>query len=108
MLSNGTAFARPAPLSDPEPGMRWEAVRADPAEWSAVPPPEPGEAPKGCRFRGKAPRACGQPAALRMMRGIRSRIPWFYCAADAYREYGVWAEDAGAEVLVMRWQQVPE
>jgi hypothetical protein len=98
-LSNDAAvtvtdgFTRPEPPHEAPEGRHWEAVRAG-REW--------GVAPEGkhCRYRGTAPVACGRPAQVVRTRGIRTPIPWHYCAEDALGQYGVWAEDG----KVMTWE----
>lgn len=107
-MSNGTAFARPEPPHAPEPGLRWEAVPADPRVWSPVPPPEEGTAAKTCRWRGSGEQhACGRVAVLRRMRGIQRRVPWHYCDNPLHSD-GRWIEDVDGKPAVMEWRQVDD
>lgn len=95
-MSNDAAVAVPDGFTRPEPpyeapdGQHWEAAREGP-EWDVA---GPG---RKCRFRGASERACGEPAGLVRLRGIKTRIPWNYCLAHAY---GRWAEDG----KVMTWK----
>jgi hypothetical protein len=64
------------------------------SQWSVVPDPEPGAEPRTCRLRAaQAMKACGEPATVRVRRGISRVVDWHYCAADAYAQYGQWAEN---------------
>ena len=84
-VAPANGFTRPDPPYEAPDGKRWEAVPAGPA-WVIA------EDGKKCRFRGKAPRACAEPASVAQMIGIGRQVPWNYCAADALAHYGVWAE----------------
>ena len=98
-MSNDTAVAETDGRSRPEPphaapeGRHWKAVPAG-TRWSVS---QPG---KKCRYRGASQHACGKDAAVVVTRGIRTPIPWNYCAEDALGQYGVWAEDG----KVMTWE----
>jgi hypothetical protein len=97
-VSNDTAGAselRSIAAAGHAEGESWRAVPAG-REW--------GLAPEGrtCRWRGSPePSACGQPAAVYVMRGIKNRIAWHYCAAHAARHYQVWTEG----LTVMTWRR---
>lgn len=90
-------FVRPAPPAGlPGPGRHWAAKEEDPREWATA---LPG---KTCRWRGSgAGHACGEPAVLQKLRGVRRRIWWFYCARHSY---GRWIE--GGKVMV--WAPEPD
>lgn len=95
-VTNG--FTRPEPPFPAPDGTHWEAAQADP-EWGIA---EPG---KRCRYRGATATAHGEPAAVVLRRGIRTPVPWNYCAADALEHYGVWAE--GGKVMTWKLKDGP-
>jgi hypothetical protein len=90
-VTDGSARPEP-PYAAPE-GRHWVPAPAG-REWGIA---DPG---RRCRYRGQAAEACGEPAKVVRTRGIRTPIPWNYCAADAAGHYGVWAEDG----KVMTWK----
>jgi hypothetical protein len=91
------AVVRPDPPYVPEPGDRWEAAEAS-TDWSLA---EPGST---CRWRGSGdPHACGDTAVVRLVRGIKRRIQWNYCAPHAVGKYGKWVEDG----KVVQWVLAP-
>jgi hypothetical protein len=95
-LSNDAAVgtARPPVPHDPPAGFHWEAAEDVTGSWR---PADPG---KPCRYRGSGDaRACGSPAVVRKIRGIKRRIWWNYCADPEHAE-GHWAEHG----KVMHWQ----
>jgi hypothetical protein len=47
--------------------------------------------------------ACGQPAVIAVMHGIKRRVPWYHCAEHSY---GRWVEDVKGKPAVMEWHMV--
>lgn len=82
----GTVAERPARPQDAPAGFHYEAVPESPDSWL---PAEPG---RTCRWRGsnKTARACGQPAVVQRLRGVRRAIWWNYCPLHSY---GRWVEN---------------
>jgi hypothetical protein len=92
------AVVRPDPPYALQPGDRWEAVEAEP-DWSLAEPDGT------CRWRGSGdPHACGDAAAVQLVRGIKRRIKWKYCAPHGASKYHRWVEDG----KVMRWALAPD
>jgi hypothetical protein len=90
-----TTARPPQPETPPAPGHHYAPAPAGP-EWS------PAEEGKTCRYRGAGDdKAHGAPAVLALMRGVRRRIKWNYCAEHSY---GRWLEDG----VVMNWILVPD
>jgi hypothetical protein len=86
--SETSAFVRPAPPHTADEGMKWTVIQENEREW------RPADPDKDCRWRGSgAGHACGAPATVQVLRGIRRQIWWRYCASHALSAYGRWAED---------------
>jgi hypothetical protein len=94
-VKNPVQLRPPVPHA-PEPGKRWAAVEEDRRFWRLA---DPG---KKCRWNGALRnRACGGPAAVKLLRGTARRVWWHYCLLHSY---GRWTENG----KVMSWRQAED
>lgn len=93
-MTDAADFARPEPPGPAKDGHEWFVEADDPAHWL------PAFEDATCRSRvaGNPPHACGEPATVRVLRGVGRPIWW---NLDPQHAEGRWVEDG----RVVHWAQ---